>query len=97
MELRERVENFIEDGNTIEWAAGFAVKHTVEFLISAFTAILLTIPVAFVVPFLPMPGIDIAIYGLSASLEDLTRVSGFAVVWIPLCGVFYVGTRCNYP
>lgn len=97
MKVRESVEDFIENGSTIEWAAGFAVKHTVEFLISALTAATLAIPAAILVPFLPVPGIDIAVSGITTSLEDLTRISAFAVLWIALGGLFFSGTRCNYP
>ena len=97
MEVRESVADLIKNGNTIEWAAGFAVKHIVELLISALTAAIIAIPVAILIPFLPVPGIDIAIFGITTSLADLTRISGFAALWIPLGGLFFAGTRCNYP
>lgn len=96
MGLRETVEDFIENGGTIEWAAGFAVKHTVESLISVLVAAVLAVPVAILIPFLSVPGIDIAIFGITASLQDLTRLSGFVAIWIVLAGIFFSGTRCNY-
>jgi len=97
MSVRESVEDFIENGNTIEWAAGFAVKHTVEFLISALTAAFIAIPAAILIPFLPVPGIDITVLGITTSLEDLTRISAFVVFWVIIGGIFFSGTRCNYP
>lgn len=97
MELRKSVENFIENGNTVQWAVGFAVKHTVELLISAFIASLFAFPLAIFIPFLPVPGIDIVIFGISASLQDLTRISGFVILWTILAGLIYQSTRCNYP
>lgn len=97
MEVRESVKDLIENGNTIEWAVGFAMKHSVECLTSALTAAILAIPVALLVPFLSVPGIDITVFGIVASLEDLTRASGFVALWITLGGLFFAGTRCNYP
>lgn len=97
MDTRKRVDESIKNGTTVEWAAGFAVKHTVELIISTVTAALLAVPAAFVIPFLPVPGIDVAVIGITASLEDLTWLGSFVLVWVALSGIFFVGTRCNYP
>jgi len=97
MDARDRVDEYIKNGTTLEWTAGFAVKHVVEIVASTVAAAFIAVPAALIVPFLPVPGVDIALIGITASVQDLTRLSGFFFIWVALSGVFFAGTRCNYP